>query len=168
MAWTTRRLSRRVLRGVGVVGAGLAATAVALATIPDSSGVIHGCYTKGSGALRVIDDSVTSCKPSETSLDWNAAGQPGPPGISGLEVVSADSAFTSEIQSLATAVCPTGKTAIGGGGVARSEHIDTPFALIASRPDPTVPEAWTALGREMVATDDVHAATAWVYCAFAS
>ena len=38
-----------------VVGAFLAAGAVTLAAIPDSSGVIHGCYQKNSGQLRLID-----------------------------------------------------------------------------------------------------------------
>ena len=56
---------------------GIAAAAVALAvgavyaTIPDAGGVIHGCYAKSGGAIRVIDDEVTTCKQGETQLDWN-------------------------------------------------------------------------------------------------
>jgi hypothetical protein len=56
---------------------------VAYATIPDDTGVIHGCYAKSRGALRVIDGSVTNCKAGETSLNWNQAGQQGPPGVQG-------------------------------------------------------------------------------------
>jgi collagen triple helix repeat protein len=56
---------------------------VAYATIPDGTGLIHGCYAKSGGALRVIDGSVTNCKTGETSLNWNQAGQPGPPGVQG-------------------------------------------------------------------------------------
>jgi Collagen triple helix repeat (20 copies) len=61
----------------------LVAGGVAYATIPDSNGVIHGCYAKSGGALRVIDASVTNCKSTETSLDWNVQGQQGPQGAQG-------------------------------------------------------------------------------------
>jgi hypothetical protein len=119
----------------------------------------------------VIDDAADSCAANETVLDWNVEGQPGeqgPPGLSGLEVVEAESEFNSFTLDLATAVCPAGKKAIGGGAVARSQFLDTPFALVGSRPDPTVPEAWTAVGKEMSATDDTHALAAWAYCALVS
>ena len=46
------------------------------ATIPDSKGVIHGCYSKSGGSIRVIDDAVTSCNTNETSLAWNITGDP--------------------------------------------------------------------------------------------
>jgi len=64
-----------------VVAAGLAGTAYA--TIPGGDGVIHGCYTKSGGTLRVIDASVTKCKSTETSLDWSQRGLPGPQGPQG-------------------------------------------------------------------------------------
>jgi hypothetical protein len=69
-----------LIAGAVAVGGGLA-----YATIPNGA-VIHGCYARSGGAVRVIDGDVTSCKPSETSLDWNAqgpAGQQGPAGPSG-------------------------------------------------------------------------------------
>ena len=50
--------------GVAVVGGG-----IAYASIPDESGVIHGCRNKTSGMLRVIDSGQT-CRPAESSLDW--------------------------------------------------------------------------------------------------
>ena len=57
-------------RVVAVVAAALLVVAgVAYATIPDSGGVIHGCYSKSGGSLRVIDASVTNCSKSETALD---------------------------------------------------------------------------------------------------
>lgn len=58
MFWKTTKLPRRALLVVAGIGAGLAVSAVALATIPDSGGVIHGCYKKSGGTLRVIDNSV--------------------------------------------------------------------------------------------------------------
>jgi hypothetical protein len=69
-----------------LVVAGLAVAAgVAYATIPDGGGVIHACYSKSGGAVRVVDDSVTNCKASETSLTWNVAGPAGPPGPAGAD-----------------------------------------------------------------------------------
>jgi len=53
------------------------------ATIPDSNGVIHACYNKSGGSIRVIDDSVTKCNSNETSLSWNVTGPPGPIGPAG-------------------------------------------------------------------------------------
>jgi hypothetical protein len=64
-----------------VVAASLAGTAYA--TIPGGDGVIHACYTKSGGTLRVIDASVTKCKSTETSLDWSQRGLPGPKGDPG-------------------------------------------------------------------------------------
>src|SRR5207302_4966596 len=56
--------------------------------IPDSGGVIHGCYSKKDGSLRVIDTGLggTCDAKKETALDWNQtgpAGPQGPPGPSG-------------------------------------------------------------------------------------
>jgi hypothetical protein len=62
-----------------------AASGIAYATIPDGAGAIHACYSKSGGALRVIDDSVTGCKASETSLSWNVAGPAGPTGPAGVD-----------------------------------------------------------------------------------
>ena len=61
----------------------LVVAGVAYATIPDSSGAIHGCYARSGGSLRVIDATVTNCKSGETSLDWNVQGQQGPQGPNG-------------------------------------------------------------------------------------
>lgn len=61
---------------VGAIGGG-----VAFASIPDSSGVINGCYQKNVGNLRVIDPSAgDSCRPSEIPISWN---QTGPQGLRG-------------------------------------------------------------------------------------
>ena len=55
---------------------------VAFASIPDSAGMIHSCYTKSGGSLRVID-SGGRCGSNETSLNWNQQGPPGPAGPAG-------------------------------------------------------------------------------------
>jgi hypothetical protein len=49
---------------IAVLGA-----SIAYASIPDPSGVIHGCRNNGSGVMRVIDSGQT-CTPAESSLDW--------------------------------------------------------------------------------------------------
>jgi hypothetical protein len=52
---------------------------VAFATIPDSSGTIHGCFQKANGNLRVVE-SATDCRSSEIAISWNSQGPPGSPG----------------------------------------------------------------------------------------
>lgn len=69
------------------VAAALVAGGVAYATIPDSSGVIHGCYQKSGGSLSVIDATVTTCAKSQTELDWNVQGPAGPQGAQGPQGV---------------------------------------------------------------------------------
>ena len=68
-----------------VTAAVVLAAGVAWATIPDASGVIHGCYgDRGWGRLRVIDPAAGGrCKAWETAIDWNQVGPPGPQGPPG-------------------------------------------------------------------------------------
>jgi hypothetical protein len=56
---------------VSIVVTALVATGgIAYATIPDAGGVVHTCYTKSSGAWRVIDtDLGQTCKSNEAALD---------------------------------------------------------------------------------------------------
>jgi len=79
-----KRFSKHATRLTGLVAVLLAlAGGVAYATIPGSDGVIHACYSRSGGALRVVDASVTGCKSGETSLDWNVRGPAGPQGAAG-------------------------------------------------------------------------------------
>jgi hypothetical protein len=68
------------LGAVVVLGAG---AAMATATIPAEDGVIHGCFNKSGGQIRVIDESVRDCDSNETELDWNVRGAAGPKGDTG-------------------------------------------------------------------------------------
>jgi hypothetical protein len=57
--------------------AALALASIGFAAIPDSGGVIHGCYKKDTGALRVYDDTTNSpkqCTDKEAPLNWNQHG----------------------------------------------------------------------------------------------
>jgi hypothetical protein len=63
---------------------GVYAAAAAIGSEPD--GVLHGCYDKHGGALRLIDPSSEHCKHNERPISWNVkgvAGDPGPAGAGG-------------------------------------------------------------------------------------
>src|SRR2546423_1458197 len=70
----------------------LGATGLAFAAIPDSKGVIHSCYSKKKGTLRVVKDP--KCKEKERALAWNQRGRrgkqgrQGKPGIPGQPVLA--------------------------------------------------------------------------------
>jgi hypothetical protein len=67
---------------LALIGAG-----VSYASIPDASGVIHGCYTNRGGILSVVDPSAgQKCSSLQTPIAWNQQGpqgDPGPPGPKG-------------------------------------------------------------------------------------
>ncbi|HEY3435876.1 MAG TPA: hypothetical protein VGK41_09515, partial [Solirubrobacterales bacterium] len=109
MAW----VKKVALAALGAVTATLGGWGVAQASIPAADGTIHGCYSSGplgNGALYVVD-SEESCPAGYSTLNWGQSG-----GISGYEVVKVSEATTavSQVQWNATALCPSGKKAIGG------------------------------------------------------
>ena len=80
----------RPLTYLAAVVVALAVAGVAYATIPDSAGVIHGCYSKASststppGSLRVVDTGLgQSCALNEVALNWNQQGVKGATGTQG-------------------------------------------------------------------------------------
>ena len=103
---------------LGAVAAAFAVSGIAYASIPSPDGVIHGCYTKSGGSLRVIDDSVTNCKSGETSLNWNQTGARGPTGQAGPTGVTGPSGPVgpqgpSSAQSISASFVPlSGKTTV--------------------------------------------------------
>jgi hypothetical protein len=92
---TKLRPPRRAALVTLIAAAGLFGIATAVqASIPDSSGVIHGCYRSQlsgtaatpRGALRVIDTgNGEACASGESSLNWNAKGVTGPQGPQGVK-----------------------------------------------------------------------------------
>ena len=94
-----RTLRRPLAIGIAIgVGAAILAIGISVASIPDSSGVIHGCYkTAGKNhALTVIDSAVTAtCPKGYTSLNWNQTGPQGPPGNPGYLTNRVDIPVTS-------------------------------------------------------------------------
>jgi hypothetical protein len=78
-------MTLKALMVVGISSAAFAIAGVVQASIPDSKGVIHGCYANKDGSVRVIDTGAGGAcdAKKETSLDWNQAGPTGPPGPAG-------------------------------------------------------------------------------------
>ena len=73
----------RSLVPIAFVG-GFFLAGIVYASIPDSNGLIHGCYAKKGGGLRVIDSGTgQNCNTKqEAPVNWNRSGPPGPPGPS--------------------------------------------------------------------------------------
>ena len=76
--------SRAVMHvGLGLAGGALlGAGGFALAATHGASGVIHGCYAKNGGGLRVISAS-KSCARNERAISWSRTGPRGPRGAPG-------------------------------------------------------------------------------------
>lgn len=66
---------------------GLAAPA-AYASIPDASGVFHGCYNPANGNTRIIDTATSSCRGQEVAVQWGQAGPSGSAGPAGPQGVA--------------------------------------------------------------------------------
>ncbi|HWI02812.1 MAG TPA: hypothetical protein VNT52_03150, partial [Acidimicrobiales bacterium] len=71
---------------------------IAVAQIPDSSGVIHACRNEASGTVRVINAAAgESCTPREIPLSWNHQGVPGPAGPAGPAGAGAGAGASAEV-----------------------------------------------------------------------
>src|ERR1041385_9129186 len=150
MQTTNVHRRRRIGILVAVGGAVALAAGAASALIPDSSGVIHGCYNDTNGNLRVVNGP-SDCRNHETAIQWNqtgatgAAGPTGPTGpigptgpagptgptgpqgasgVANLHVVSQNVSFPSGTANREVD-CPSGEHATGGGFLMNTG--DVPF-----------------------------------------
>jgi hypothetical protein len=151
-------MKRLIITAAVAVAVAISGGAIAYASIPDSSGVIHGCYTVKTGALRVIDTAKgQTCATGQHSLNWNQkgaqgpAGPPGPAGVSGYGVarctlaedgttgnyfVASSSGGTCSVTGAvhivgqALLACPTGDKAFSGSSASSDS------GLVASRAMP--------------------------------
>jgi hypothetical protein len=95
---TSRKL--RVLVGACVVIAVGAIATVVQASIPDGTGLIHGCYSANgaeatNGAqLNIIDSPGASCAKGQTAVSWSQTGLTGPQGPQGLQGPKGDTGAT--------------------------------------------------------------------------
>lgn len=81
MAFTGVERGRWLVLAIGLAVA--LGGAIALASIPDSANVIHGCYGRFTGVLRVINTEAKypeHCLIGETPISWNQTGPIGPAG----------------------------------------------------------------------------------------
>lgn len=62
----------------------LGGTSFAAVKIVGRDGMIHGCYAKKSGALRLVPAS-RKCRKGESKVAWNQDGRPGVQGVQGPE-----------------------------------------------------------------------------------
>jgi hypothetical protein len=115
---------------VAIAALAVALGGVAYAAIPNTGGLITGCYDSG-GNLKVIDTStVSSCPKGYTSLNWNQTGPQGPAGVNG---VSGYEIVTETVPYNATPVhqvlsCPAGKKALSEGQQGGTTWTDFPLA----------------------------------------
>jgi hypothetical protein len=129
---------------VGVVAA--SGVGAAVASIPDRSGVIHGCY-KADGSLRVVDLSKKqACKKGEKRLKWNAAGKrgaTGPRGVAGIQGPKGDTGATGAAGPAGPAGAAGAAGATGAQGppgpterasVTAAGTLEAGTAISASRP----------------------------------
>ena len=111
------RLSYANVMATIAVFLALGGGAYAVVGIPSPDGVIHGCYKKGKGTLRVI--SKGKCKNSERTLSWNQQGRQGSAGTNGtINGVSAGGALTGAYPSPGIAASAVGRTQLADGSVA--------------------------------------------------
>jgi hypothetical protein len=113
-----RNFSRggRLLLALAVGGGVFAIASAVHADIPDS-GVIHGCYQKNVGNLRVIDTSHgESCRPSEQMLSWTQIGPAGASGATGATGVAGATGATGAtgVNGATGAAGATGATGVIG------------------------------------------------------
>lgn len=97
------------------------AGSVALASIPDASGVIHGCI-KSTGVLRVIDYPTKHCVSGERPLNWNQTGPAGS-GAGQTHVVRGGSTGVAfDYNTLLTLSVPAGSYVISGQVIVSSQN----------------------------------------------
>ena len=147
--------------GMALVAIVLSATGLAVAAIPDSKGVIHSCYAKSDGALRVV--SGKKCQSGEKKLAWNKQGKQGKPGKHGaagatnVKVRSANvtlhygpcGMITVNVYSCtapgssATAHCNPGERSTGGGYAQPTDGAGAPVTESKPAPASGTPTGWT-------------------------
>ncbi len=78
------RLFTIVVTAATTLGLTWTAAAATGVTIPDPSGVFHGCYRQNSGELRLVE-TASACGRNELAVQWNQTGPQGPKGDTGLQ-----------------------------------------------------------------------------------
>jgi len=82
MAFLSRFRRKALAVPIGAAAVLVLGVGLAVASIPDVSGVIHACYQKNQGQTRLVE-SAADCHPSEIAIAWSQTGPQGPPGTPG-------------------------------------------------------------------------------------
>ena len=128
-----RRLARPGIAVIVALAAILVGAKIAVATIPETDGTVHGCVKSNKvGQLYLIDPGAGQTCGKDTPLDWNKPGAQGTKGIDGpkgftgfmgtagsggYEQQSAQYTTDGSGDGSGSADCPSGKVALGGGFV---------------------------------------------------
>lgn len=92
----------------------VARSSTALASVPDASGVIHGCYDNKTGIARIIDTATQACFAKEAAITWSQTGPVGPQGpvgATGPQGPAGQSVIGSSV-NVGNPNCPYGGTAL--------------------------------------------------------
>ncbi len=85
--WSMRQaLARRPSPGtvLGALALIVALGGASIAAIPGRDGVMNACYSKKTGAVRLVDKAKKQkCRKGERATSWNQKGEPGNPGPPG-------------------------------------------------------------------------------------
>ena len=124
-------MSRSKKLAVVVVGAvaALAIGSFAVAAVPDA-GVVHACYKKDTGALRVYDNATNqpkACTDKEAPLEWSQQGPKGDPGVSDGYITRPSPVVAAYQTTAASLFLPPGSYVIS----AKLEAYSPAFANVA-------------------------------------
>jgi type VI secretion system Hcp family effector len=111
----TRGLRFGVAIGMAIAMSGLAIGMV-MGSIPGTGNVIYGCYSKTTGAVRIIDNTKTSCASWEVLISWNQKGDPGTAGAKGATGVAGATGAAGSTGSNGSNGEPGGTGATGSTG----------------------------------------------------
>jgi hypothetical protein len=152
---------------------------VPFAKFAQNAGAVNGIkasHTPAAGKLvplgknRRFPASVGVAGPQGPKGDTGATGPAGPAGpagatgVSGYEIVSASTNLNSNASNVATASCPSGKKAVGGGGFENAAPLPNPVALYYDGP---VPSGNSATGWAVGAQETSDYPAQWQVFAFA-
>jgi len=123
--------SKKLVFVVVGIAAALALGSFALAAIPDN-GVIHGCYKKDTGALRVYDSATNSpkaCNDKEVALDWNQSNS----GSNAYSLDRSNKAVpgTSTWTTVATRTIPPGKYVVSAKLYLTADGLNIPATAVS-------------------------------------
>ena len=124
------RSKKIAVLAAGAVAA-LALGSFAFAAIPDGNGVIHACFNKNSGAVRVTDTATNlpqGCSSKEAALDWNQQGPKGDRGPSNTYVkeFSLTTIPANTWTTVTSRTLPPGHYAISAKLVAEADGLNVP------------------------------------------